>query len=185
MYHFLLSFPVGKVPYLSSDLYEPKYPISCMSFAASSAHVRARQVWQTTKLNLSRIPTGHSLQAVTRARTSYWKTAVLSTGQVFLFVMPAVISKSCLILTSDLFLISSFCIKQTTEVPLAAASDIQMTLSSGSRLHFLFQVNAGWFLPHPPLCFWALCYYSASCGFPPSGFWLLASCDRECWFPQA
>lgn len=84
MYHFLLSFPVGKVPYLSSDLYEPKYPISCMSFAASSAHVRACQVWQTTKLNLSGIPTGHSLQAVTRARTSYWKTAVLSTGQVFL-----------------------------------------------------------------------------------------------------
>lgn len=70
MYHSLLSFPIRKVPHPSSELYESTFSISCPSFAAPSPSARVRQVGQATKPYLSQAPTGHSLAAVTRVRTS-------------------------------------------------------------------------------------------------------------------
>lgn len=110
------------------------------------------------------------------------KTAFLWPGQVFLVCHACSDIKSSLILTSDPFLMSSFCIKQTAEV-LVLPLISRWHLSSGFRLHFLFQVNAGWYLPHPTLCSGLCAVLFKLLWF--SSFWLLALCDRVCWFSQA
>lgn len=127
---------------------------------------------QATKLHLSQLPGGGSLVAVTRAGTSCGRRALFEQFKRFLFVVPALISKSCLILTSDLFLTSSFCRRQTLAASSAAASHLQH-VSSASQLSSL-QVSTGWFLPHPTPASGFCAVSQPPCGFPPSGLWLCA-----------
>lgn len=171
MYHSLLSFPIRKVPHPSCELYESTSSISCPSFAAPSPSARVRQVRQATKPYLSQAPTGHSLAAVTRVRTSC--------GRQLFFNRSSVSGLLCMLWSQNPVW---FWLLTCSKFPASAYSRLQRFLwllplifrrhlSSGSRLHLLFQVHAGWFLPHPTLCFWALCCVIQ----PPVVFLLLAS----------
>lgn len=113
----LLSFLIRKAPYWSSGLSESMKSISCLSFL--HPHPVSGPVM------CDQLPSC-SLAAVARTRTSCGRQPLLEQFRCFWFVMPALISKSCLILTSDLFLISSFCIRQTTGVRLAVAAHLGM-----------------------------------------------------------
>lgn len=99
-----------------------------------------------------------------------WKAAFIWTAEVFLVCCAC--SHFKILADFDLWPVPNFqlCIKQATEVYLAAISHIQRTLAPD----FTFPSSQSWLVPAPPyLLLWALCCAeSASCGFLPSGFWL-------------